>query len=99
MKSLLVLDYVTTQNTSKIKDKIKKCKTALSVIPSGLAQRLHSLDISFNKVFKESLRNRYVCYWISKNNIQISKSAITEWIDELWYSNYVITNKIRFNSI
>ena len=83
MKSLLVLDYVTTQNTSKIKDKIKKCKTALSVIPSGLAQRLQPLDISFNKVFKESLRNRYVCYWISKKqhtNIKECNHRMDWWI-------------------
>ena len=37
MKSLLVLDNTTTLNISKVKDKIKECRTTLSVIPSGLA--------------------------------------------------------------
>ena len=27
-----------------------------------------------------------------KNNIKGSESTIIEWIDELWYSDYVITN-------
>ena len=40
----------------------------------------------------------YEGYWICKNNIRVSKSAIVEWIDELWYSDYVIINEIIFNS-
>ena len=52
----------------KWKDKIKECETELSVIPNGLTSRLKWLDISINKVFKESLRNKYVGYWIEKKN-------------------------------
>ena len=48
-----------------MKDKIKECKTELSVISSGLIWKLQVLDISINNVFKESLRNKYVGYWIS----------------------------------
>ena len=59
-KKLLVLDNETTHKTSKVKDKIKKCETALSVIPSDLKWRLQPVNISINKVFKESLRNKYV---------------------------------------
>ena len=36
MKKLLLLDNATTHKTSKIKDKINECETALSVIPSDL---------------------------------------------------------------
>ena len=59
------MDNATTHKTIKVKDKIKECKTELSVISSGLIQKLQVLDISINKVFKESLRNKYVGYWIS----------------------------------
>ena len=45
-----------------MKDKIKECEAALSVIPSDLTWRQQSLDISINKVFKESLKNKYVGY-------------------------------------
>ena len=41
---------------------MKEWETALSVIPSDLTWRLQPLDISINKVLKESLRNKYVGY-------------------------------------
>ena len=63
-KTLLVLDNATNHKTSKVKDKIKECETALSVIPSGLTWRLRPLDISINKMFKESFRNKFDGYWI-----------------------------------
>ena len=66
MKTLLVIDNATTHKTGKVNDKINKCETESSVIPSGLTWRLQLLDISINKVFKESLRNKYVDYWIGK---------------------------------
>ena len=33
-----------------------------------------------------------------KNNIKISKSAIIKWIHESWYSDFVLTNEIVFNT-
>ena len=53
MKTLLVLSNANTHNTSKVKDKIKQCETALSVISSGLARILQSLYISINKMQKK----------------------------------------------
>ena len=97
IKTLLVLDQSTTHKTSKVNDKIKECETALS-FPSDLTWRLQSLDISINKVFKESLRNKHVGYWICKNNIKGLKSVIVDWIDELWHSHSVITSEIIFNT-
>ena len=43
-------------------------------------------------------KKKYVGYWIIKINIQVSKSVILEWIDELWHSDSAITNEIIFNS-
>ena len=70
----------------------------MSVISSGLTSRQQSSDININKEFKESLRNKYIDYWIDDNNIEISKSAITKWIDESWDPNSIITNEMIFNS-
>ena len=58
-------------------DKIDKCETASSVIPSGLTSKLQPSNISINNVFKESLRNKYVDYWIGKKIIA-SINAIVE---------------------
>ena len=36
MKNIIILDNAITHKPSKVNDKIKKCKTTLAVIPSGL---------------------------------------------------------------
>ena len=80
MKTLLALDNVTTHKTSKVKDKMNECETALSVIPSALTWRPQPLDISFSKVFKESLSSKYVGYWIWKKFKVIKKfNHRTDW--------------------
>ena len=65
-------------------------ETALSVIPVGLIWWLKHYSI--NKVFKKSLRSKYLGYRISKNDIKVSKSAIVEWNDLLWDFYCAITN-------
>ena len=40
-KTLLVLNNATTHKTSKAKDKIKECETALLVFSSGLTWKLN----------------------------------------------------------
>ena len=81
-----------------MKDKINEFEADLSVIPSGLTWILQP-DISINKVFKESLRSKYVGYWIDKNNIKVSKSTIIERIDESWHSNSAKTNEMILNPL
>ena len=66
MKKTISSDNATTHKISKVRDKIKENKTALSLISNGLTWRIQSLDISISRVFKESLRSKYVGYWISK---------------------------------
>ena len=68
IKTALVLDNAITHKIIKVKDKIKECENALSVISSGLTSRQQSSDISINKVFKESLRNKY--FGLLKRTIQ-----------------------------
>ena len=48
-KALLFLDNVVNHKSTKVKDKIKECETALSVIPSSFMWRLQLLDISITK--------------------------------------------------
>ena len=96
-KTLFVLDNVTPHYKNNVKDWIKECGTALSVISSRLTWKLQLLNISFNEVFKESLRSVYAGYWTYKSNIKGTKSAIIKWIDELWHSDSVITNEMLFD--
>ena len=97
-ETLLVLDNATTYNTNKVKEKIKECETYVSMIPGGLTWKLQPLDISINKVFKENLRDKYVSYCIENKNLKVAKSTIIEWVDEIWYSDSIITNEMIFNS-
>ena len=50
-------------------------------------------------MFKENLRNKYVSYCIENNNLKVAKSTIKEWVDEIWSSDFIITNEIIFNSL
>ena len=52
LNTLQVLDNATTHKTSKVKDKINECETALSGIPSALTWRIQLLDIYINKMFE-----------------------------------------------
>ena len=96
-KTLFVLDNATT-HTNKVKEKIKECEIYVSMIPSGLSWKLQPLDISINIVFKENLRNKYVSYSIENNNLKVTKSTIIEWVDEIWCSDFIITNEMILNS-
>ena len=58
----MVFDNATSHKTCIVKDKIKECETALSVIQSALIWIVQQSDISINKVLKESLRIKYVGY-------------------------------------
>ena len=97
-KTLLVLNNAAPIKTNKVKDCIKECGTALLTIPSGLTWTLQPLEIRINKASIESLRTIYAGYWTYNSNIKVSKSANIKWIDGLWYSDSVITNKIIFSS-
>ena len=66
MKNIISYGQCNYSKTSKVKDKIKDCTTALSVVSSSLAWRLQPLNISINKVLKENLRDKLVGHWIGK---------------------------------
>ena len=74
-KTLPVLDNINTHKTRKVKANIKECRTALSLIPSGLAWILQPLGISINKVLKKFTKQVFsLLNW--QNNINVSKCTI-----------------------
>ena len=54
-----VMDDASMHKIDIVKDKIKECKTKISIIPGGLTRYLQPLDLSINKPFKDELKKRY----------------------------------------
>ena len=57
---MLVMDDASMHKINNLKDKIKKCKTKISMIPVGLTKYLQSLNVSINKPFKDELNEEVV---------------------------------------
>ena len=57
-----------------------------------------ALNIDINKELKENLRNKYVKYCIEVSKSKVAKNTTIEWVDEVWYSDSIITNQIILNS-
>ena len=51
-----MLDNSTNHQTTKVTERLKECQTSFSMIPNDLTSKLHPSDISFNTLFKESLK-------------------------------------------
>ena len=66
---------------------IKNCETVLSVIHNGLAWKSQLLNININKMFKESLRNKYLCHWIAKAILKQQRvlHRMDWWTIEFWF--------------
>ena len=72
-----------------VKDKIKECKTKISMIPGGLTKYLLPLYVSINKPLKDELKKRYTKilhrskrYYGKGNPRRYDKLC---WIDLIWW--------------
>ena len=71
-----------------VKDKIKKWKEQISLIPGGLTRYLKPLDASINKPFKDELKKRYTKYCIDqKDTIKDNQKDLINWVGEIWYDD------------
>jgi len=57
--SILVLDAFKGHLTDSMKNRLRKMKTELVVIPGGMTSVLQPMDVSINKPFKDRLRQQY----------------------------------------
>ena len=63
---MLVMDDASIYRIDILKDKIKECKTKISITPVGLTTYLQPLDVSINKPFKDELKKRLSKYCIDQ---------------------------------
>ena len=75
--------------TDAVKDKIKECKTKISMTSGGLMRYLQNLDVFFNKLFKNKLKKRYAKYWIDQQHTKarVTQEDLINWIREIWYDD------------
>ena len=72
-------------------------------IPAGLTSKLQPLDLTVNRVFKNSYRKKYMDYVVfykekfSNGVEKSSRDDILKWLDEVWYSEEEIRKKTIIN--
>ena len=72
-------------------------------IPAGLTSKLQPLDLTVNRVFKNSYKKKYMDYAVSykekfSNGVEkSSRDDILKWLDEVWYSEEEIRKKTIIN--
>jgi len=91
-RSMLDLDAFNGHLTDSVKNKFRKLKTELVVIPGGMTSVLQPIDVSINKPFKDRLRQHYL-KWISDparelketEKIKIAApSKAARWVSAAW---------------
>lgn len=91
-KSLLVWDMFRSHRTDGVKRRMNECNTDLAVIPGGLTSLVQPLDVSINKPFKDSLRQRWNMWMLEGdktftkggNMRQVSLPEMCQWILTAW---------------
>ena len=109
-KCLLIYDQAPSHKNDEIIAYMNNNNLNYLFIPAGLTSKLQPLDISVNKVFKNSYKKKYTEYVVTQsenffNGVKKpSRDDILNWIDEIWYGkNFVkkitIVNGFRKSGI
>ena len=90
--SMLVLDAFKGHLTDSVKNQLRKMNSELVVIPGGLTSMLQPMDVSFNKPFKDKLRQQYLT-WISDPDRELTETGkikrvapleVARWVSAAW---------------
>jgi len=89
---MLVLDAFKGHLTDSVKNQLRKMKTELVVIPSGMTSVLQPMDVSINKPLKDRLRQQYLT-WIADPALKLTEtgkikraapSKVARWVSATW---------------
>ena len=91
-QSLLVWDSFRAHLTDDVKAALKQQKIDVAVIPGGLTPVLQPLDKCLNKLFKDSIRRKYLAWMISGpfeytpsgKKKAPTRNHVLQWVNEAW---------------
>lgn len=93
-RSLLVWDMFRSHLTENVKMRARRKNVDMAVIPGGMTSLVQPLDVSLNKPFKDSLREKWInwmmdgekTYTKGGNVRQASLDTVCSWVLEAWNS-------------
>ena len=95
-KCLLIYDQAPSHKNDEIIAYMNNNNLNHLFIPAGLTSKLQPLDISVNKVFKNSYKKKYTEYVVTQsenffNGVKKpSRDDILNWIDEIWLGKILL---------
>ena len=97
---LLIMDKASSHINEDIIEKCTGQFCDVSILPSGCTSILQPLDISINKPFKNSLKEKYIRYCIDKGVVfsKVGKEDIINWVGDIWFSDKIINKELIKNS-
>ena len=86
---MLVVDNTSIRKNDIVKDKIKKYKTNINMIPSELTRYLQPLDASINNPFNNELEKRCTKFCIDQKDTEarVTQENMINWVVESFYDD------------
>ena len=97
---LLIIDKAPSHICDEVIESCTRNFMNISILPAGTTSVLQPLDISINKIFKTSIKEKYIKYCIDNNVLfsKFQKNDIINWVGQTWYDDNIITKDIIFKS-
>ena len=95
--TMLVIDNASKHKINILKDKIKECKTKISMIPGGITRYLQPLNVAINNLFKDELKKKSytkILYRSKWCKAKMTQEDMINWVGEIWYDDKLSSEMI-----
>ncbi len=96
--SILYFDRHASHLTNDIKKMFDQNNCFYRLIPPGLTSYCQPLDLCANKIFKDSIQNKYREFCVRVRNMKKpTPEDLIEWVSEIWWSNTISISNIKLS--